>query len=93
VFIHVLVNGSSVAQADKQPTGGRYPTGAWNPGETIDDCTAIDAQDTAQIPPSGWQIELGLYDLGSGQRLPVQDSKGNMLPDGRILIADSDLAR
>jgi hypothetical protein len=85
VFVHVLAGERlSVAQADFQPKDGRYPTGAWTPGEAIDDCTSIDAPN---LPASGWQIELGLYDLSNGQRLPVQDTRGNTLPDGRVLLS------
>jgi hypothetical protein len=84
VFVHVLAgDGSPVAQADFQPKGGHYPTGAWTPGEAIDDCSSIDAP---SLPTSGWQIELGLYDLSNSQRLPVQDDAGNTLPDGRVLL-------
>jgi hypothetical protein len=85
VFVHVLAgDGPPVAQADFQPKGGHYPTGAWTPGEAIDDCTSIDAP---TLPASGWQIELGLYDLSTSQRLPVQDARGNTLPDGRVLLS------
>ncbi len=65
VFVHVLdAWGKLVAQADSQPLGGEFPTGTWRPGETIADRHVL------SMPPEARRIEVGLYELGSGQRLP-----------------------
>ena len=38
-----------------------------------------------EIPPGGYSIEIGLYELDSGQRLPILDVMG--LPqDSRIIL-------
>ncbi|MCC7451689.1 MAG: hypothetical protein IT324_30050, partial [Anaerolineae bacterium] len=86
VFVQVLAgSGPPIAQADSQPKGGRYPTSVWTPGEVIThDCYTLDAR---SIPPTGWQIVVGLYDATNGQRLPVQDRDGNTLPDERVVIS------
>jgi len=88
VFVHVLVSGRQepFAQADFQPQKGRYPTGAWSPGEAVNDCAALDV---SGLPVSGWRVALGLYDLDSQQRLPVRDTNGNLLADNRVLVEAS----
>lgn len=86
VFVHVLLNDKPApyAQADFQPKNGRYPTGAWSPGEAVDDCATLDARG---LPASGWRVALGLYDLQSQQRLVVYDANGNALADNRVVVA------
>jgi hypothetical protein len=82
VFVHVLgEDGTQFAQLDFQPRDGAYPTGAWSPGETIDDCVTLTVPD---LPDSGWQVNLGLYNLDGGQRLSVQDQDGHSLPDDML---------
>jgi hypothetical protein len=84
VFVHVLgEDGTQFAQLDFQPRDGAYPTGAWSPGETMDDCVTLAVPD---LPDSGWQVNLGLYNLDGGQRLPVQDQDGHSLPNDSISI-------
>jgi 4-amino-4-deoxy-L-arabinose transferase-like glycosyltransferase len=85
VFVHVLAeDGTPLTQADFQPKNGVYPTGAWSPGEAIDDCVTLHAPD---LPPSGWQVAIGLYNLDDGLRLPVRDSAGRMQPDDSVLVS------
>jgi hypothetical protein len=85
VFVHMLgEDGTPLAQADFQPKNGAYPTGAWSPGETVDDCVTLDAPD---LPPTGWQVAIGLYDLADGLRLPVHDAAGRALPDDSVLAS------
>jgi hypothetical protein len=84
VFVHVLgEDGTQFAQVDFQPRDGAYPTGAWSPGETIDDCVTLAVPD---LPDSGWQVNLGLYNLDGGQRLPVQDQDRHSLPNDMLRI-------
>jgi hypothetical protein len=85
VFVHVLgADGTPITQADFQPKNGVYPTGAWSPGEAIDDCVTLDVPG---LPETGWQVAIGLYNLDDGLRLPVRDSKGRALPDDRVLAS------
>jgi 4-amino-4-deoxy-L-arabinose transferase-like glycosyltransferase len=85
VFVHVLgADGTPITQADFQPKNGVYPTGAWSPGEAIDDCVTLDVPG---LPETGWQVAIGLYNLDDGLRLPVRDSKGRALPDDLIQIS------
>jgi hypothetical protein len=85
VFVHVLGDdGSPIAQADAPPRDGAYPTGAWSPGEVIDDCITLDVPD---LPPHGWSALVGLYNLADFTRLPVSDRAGRALPDQAVTLS------
>ncbi len=82
VFIHVMdTSGRLLAQADFSPKQGRYPTSAWFPGEVIDDCTSFSG---LKVPTGGVRVTTGLYDLASGQRLPVTDDHKARLENDEI---------
>ncbi len=84
MFVHVLgPDGQPVVQHDGPPRGGLYPTGAWLPGEVIEDCVALDV---AGLPAQGWRVALGLYDLANGTRLSVTTAAGDPLPDGMVVL-------
>jgi 4-amino-4-deoxy-L-arabinose transferase-like glycosyltransferase len=84
IFIHLLdTGGGQIAQADFQPKNGLYPTSVWVPGEAVDDCTTLDVP---ELPQHGWQAAIGLYDLATGQRLPVTDSEGRALENDRVIV-------
>lgn len=69
VFLHLLDgNGQIVAQADAPPTNQAYPTSWWAPGEIVADRRLL------PVSAGVTTIRLGLYDLGSGQRIPVVES-------------------
>jgi hypothetical protein len=69
VFVHLVRDGEILAQADGQPFGGRVPMGAWPVGQPVD--TPYVLQLPEDLPPGPLQLQVGLYDLASGQRLPV----------------------
>jgi hypothetical protein len=65
VFVHLLdAAGNPLGTADGPPAGGQYPTTAWQPGEWVADSRAL------ALPP-GVAVEVGLYVLATGERLPV----------------------
>ena len=65
VFVHVLdPDGRIVAQDDSQPVAGKFPTGAWLPGETVVDVHPL------TLPSGSYTIQVGLYELATQQRLP-----------------------
>lgn len=79
VFVHLLnPRNQVVSQRDEAPVQGTRPTTSWVPGEYLVDVhdLAIDAT----VPPGTYQIEVGLYDPRSGQRVATGT------PDNRILI-------
>ncbi len=85
VFVHVLSpSGDLLAQHDGPPRGGQYPTGAWRPGEVVEDCVAIDL---GGVSVTGWRVGVGLYDLASGVRLPARTSDGSPLPDDTVFLS------
>lgn len=87
VFVHLVDDtGQRITQADVQPRGGAYPTGAWGAGEPIDDCVTLDAPG---LPRSGWHVALGLYAIdaqGAAVRLPVKDARGARVPDDTVRV-------
>jgi hypothetical protein len=78
-FVHVLDGqGRLVAGADSQPGAGAYPTSTWQAGDTFVDEHRLDA-----VPPRGTgTLEVGLYLLSTGQRLPADNAQtGRALGD------------
>lgn len=71
IFVHLIDHrGERVAQHDGQPLGGNWPTTLWAPGETLVDQRAI--RTPSHMPAGRYQVGVGLYDVGSRERLPVQ---------------------
>jgi hypothetical protein len=59
-----------LAQVDKQPMSGEYPTSTWRAGDKVEDEYVLPQA------PAGWQrVIVLLYDL-SGQRLALQGEFG-----------------
>lgn len=76
-FVHILnPAGDIVAQVDRPPAGGRYPTSLWEPGETILDEIIVPRP---EAPPARYTIRVGLYDLVTGARLPLAGAQGDSL--------------
>jgi hypothetical protein len=75
VFVHVLDStGRVVAQRDNQPQSGRYPTSIWDVGERVADRYGIIL--LPNLPRGEYYIEVGLYLLQTGERLPVLNTAG-----------------
>ncbi|MAT95717.1 MAG: hypothetical protein CL608_01010 [Anaerolineaceae bacterium] len=68
VFMHLLTpEGEFVAGQDGQPLDGLYPTSFWGGGEMV-----VDGRSWfADVSPGEYQLQMGLYLLETGQRLPV----------------------
>jgi hypothetical protein len=85
VFTHLLgKDGAIWGQRDNIPVKGTYPTTGWREGEVITDEYELPVK--SDTPPSEYQIEVGMYDATTGQRLPVFDEGGTRLPGDRILL-------
>jgi len=79
-FVHLVNQSGQIAgQHDAQPTDGVYPTSAWLPGETIVDHDQIALP--RSLPPGPYHLEVGLYDLKTGQRVPVVGPAGQIQGD------------
>ena len=72
VFVHLVdQEGRIWGQQDSQPEGGFYPTSFWDVGELVRDEYEFDIDKAA--PGGGYQLEVGMYILDTGQRLPVME--------------------
>ena len=76
VFVHAVdENGSMVAQSDKRPSDGRYPTFIWDEGELVATGHRL------ELPRlEGIQLVAGMYTQPDFVRLPAW-SKGERLPE------------
>jgi len=86
IFTHLLdANGQLWAQKDNPPVRGSYPTTKWRVGETIVD--KYDIVIPPDVPVGQYELEVGLYDATTGQRLPLLDKTGQR-QDERVLLSD-----
>jgi len=88
VFVHLLDDQNRTwGQRDNLPVKGAHPTTSWLPSEVVRDDYEIVVHATA--PTGEYQIEVGMYDLGTMLRLPIFDRAGKRLPDDRILLGST----
>jgi len=86
-FVHVRAAepAAIVAQMDRPPAGGAYPSSLWDVGEVIRDPIRVPIPQP--VPAGEYQVVVGLYDLASGVRLSVTDpANGSRFPDDAILL-------
>ena len=81
VFVHLLAEHDLViAQRDTYPGRGTWPTTEWKPGEVFADTVILDVPQTAYTA-SRAQIEVGIYDFDTGERLMAVGDDGQSLGD------------
>jgi hypothetical protein len=84
VFVHLLNDaGELVVGQDNQPVSSSYPTGIWEPGEIIVDEYAFN---TSDLQAGEYQLEIGMYELRTGERLPIYLSGGSEDPGHRLIL-------
>lgn len=84
VFTHLIdENEQIMGQKDNYPVSGLYPTTEWTPGEKVVDRYEIVTG--PEIPPGEYSIEIGLYELDGGERLPILDVMGAP-QDSRVIL-------
>jgi hypothetical protein len=85
VFTHLLgPDGRIEAQHDDQPQSGRYPTSIWDVGENVKDEHRLVVG--LDVPSGSYELKVGLYQLATGERLPVYDPSGVRLVDDAISL-------
>jgi hypothetical protein len=85
VFTHIVDDtGETRGQSDSIPDAGRRPTVGWLTDEVIADHYTIPLHEAA--PPGQYQIEVGMYDWRTGQRLAVSDETGRADAHNRVLL-------
>ncbi len=86
VFAHLTgSDGVTVAQADKAPLDGNWPTSAWEPGQTFADTYVF--QLPSALSAGDYVIRAGLYRLADGWRLPVQGPAGRVA-DAAMIVTE-----
>jgi 4-amino-4-deoxy-L-arabinose transferase-like glycosyltransferase len=84
VFVHLMgPDGRPVAQGDKSPLDGDWPTSAWEPGQTFRDDYQIQVPEG--LAPGTYELRVGLYRLPDFERLPVQGPEGRVADSAIIL--------
>jgi len=84
VFVHLTdQQGRLWGQKDNPPVDGFYPTTVWEMGEIVRD--QYDLGISANAPPGPYQIEVGMYLMEIGERLPVLAEDGSVRGD-RVLL-------
>lgn len=69
VFVHLLnAGGKVVSQSDGQPDGGRFPTSLLPAGIRVRDTHTLALPELQDSP---YALEIGVYDVTTGRRLPV----------------------
>ena len=83
VFVHLLDEDNHIiGQRDAEPGGGVHLTSTWKEGETIVDNYGILIR--PGTPSGAYLLELGMYRLDDGQRLPV--TRGKDVGMDRLLL-------
>jgi 4-amino-4-deoxy-L-arabinose transferase-like glycosyltransferase len=86
VFVHLLAaDGFEAGNADSLPAGGRQPTTTWAPGSDVIDPHALPLDPA--LPSGHYALEVGLYQLASGTRLPTATGDAVRLPVTIRLLA------
>jgi 4-amino-4-deoxy-L-arabinose transferase-like glycosyltransferase len=84
VFVHLVDGRGRIwGQQDNEPDGGFYRTSFWQTGELVRD--EYEFRIDTSAPQGEYQIEVGMYLLASGQRLPVSDENGHTIGDKIVL--------
>lgn len=85
VFTHLIDHDGVIwGQKDSWPVDGSYPTSRWARGDVIEDPYEIVI--SPETPLGEYRLEVGLYLLETGERLPVTDETGSPLGN-RILLS------
>jgi hypothetical protein len=69
-------------QQDNMPVQNELPTTCWQPGEFVTD--PYDIPIASDAPPGLYKLEVGMYYLPTGERLPVTRLPGH--PADRLLL-------
>ena len=80
IFLHVVDSaGNMVAQQDKRPLEGQYPTFIWDKEERV----VTNHQFELSQPAETMHLFVGMYTFPDLKRLPVSQN-GALLPDAQI---------
>lgn len=84
MFVHLMdAQGNLLAQRDRQPLDGRFPTSCWLPGQVITDVVSLDFPSETS---GNLRIVAGMYTWPSLERLEVVDASGRSSPERTISL-------
>lgn len=85
IFVHLVdaASGEIVSQVDRVPVDDLRPTSGWRPGEVLSDRLILSLGH--DLLPGEYQINVGVYNPDSGERLPLTVD-GQRLPDDQITL-------
>ena len=70
-------------QVDRQPLYGQWPTSRWQPGQRFVDKFVMEVAESA--PAGEYAVLVGLYDLGSSQRMPAMAGEERVADDAIVV--------
>lgn len=80
MFVHAQdARGDLIAQVDRQPWDGRFPTSYWYPGLVMTDTFTVELPAVTPLT-----LTLGLYTLPDVSRLSLVDADGLPVPDNAL---------
>ncbi|CAG0930996.1 hypothetical protein TFLX_01951 [Thermoflexales bacterium] len=87
VFVHVVdpATNAVIAQDDSVPQHWTHPTDTWEPDEIIVDTITVPL---SEVPPGKYQINIGMYDPATGERLAISSTDGQRHSDEAVFITD-----
>jgi hypothetical protein len=84
-FVHLYDSeGEIVTQVDRSPYYGTRPPYTWRAGEELADPRILSLP--SDLPDGAYTVAIGMYEPGSGARLPVVVAPEHSLSDRRILM-------
>ena len=90
VFVHLYDEQERIwGQRDRLPGQGAHPTTEWQAGEVVADRVSVPVDPDA--PAGAYQLAVGLYDGGTGERLVAFGQDGERLPQDRIVLGQVDV--
>ncbi len=88
VFVHLVgENELIVGQRDMYPGQGTFPTSLMRPGDTIAD-TYVPHIAPTLMTPNSLKVRVGLYQLDTGERLPLAHGSGDAARFGEIVLPE-----
>ncbi len=85
VFLHLTdAYGKLIHTADAPPLHGDLPTTLWRPGDELLDNHQFNLP--PELQPGNYQLWVGLYEPGSGQRLTAQRVNGKPWVNNAVLL-------
>ncbi|MCA1553948.1 MAG: hypothetical protein LC737_06180, partial [Chloroflexi bacterium] len=78
LFVHLDdANGKRIAQRDRRPGNGSYPTTLWSPGDLVAEMYELPSQGA----PGPLKFAVGWYVPRDDARVPLLDAQGNTVGD------------